>query len=191
MTFIQQHLRHWLTCVSSRKGTLESDESLSATFEIGVETIFNVDVLRVTHEQRAHTSLDGTLGILIAQAPESVLGSLPNLFKSYIEVNKKFRNALFGQGSKNTGVTAAEQARGASMKFFATCDSLLRSIAADEAVWQARLALLTIVSEEDLVVAGEQESVDILQPIGDLAVTSLAATSQGKHHMYHYCIHDI
>ncbi|KAK7694415.1 hypothetical protein QCA50_001601 [Cerrena zonata] len=177
-TFIQQHLRHWLDCVSSRKGTLESDETLTATFEVGVETLFNVDVLRVAHEQRVHTSLDETLGVLIVQAPETVLASIPYLFKSYIEVNKKFRNALFGQGSKNTGVTAAEQARGASIKFFATCDSLSRSVTESEAVWRTRLALLSIVNEEDLVVAGDQESMDILQPIGDLAVTSLAAASQ-------------
>ena len=177
--------------MSSRKGTLESDETLTTTFEIGVETIYNVDVLRVAHEQRAQTSLDETLGDLIAQTPETVLASLPYLFKSYIEVNKKFRNALFGQGSKNTGVTAAEQARGASMKFFASCDSVLRSVAESEAVWQARLALLSIVDEEDLVVAGDQESVSILQPIGDLAVTSLSAAEQGNLYTTRYYICDI
>ncbi|CAL1696498.1 unnamed protein product [Somion occarium] len=176
-SFMQHHLRHWLTCVSLQSGDLQDDEVLSSIYDIGVDTIFNVDVLRVAYEQQAQTSLDSSLAGLMSQVPSIVLICLPRLFKSYIDISKKHRSALFGQGSKNIGITAAEQARAASMRFFATCDGLLRSTTNEE-VWRTRLALLTIVDQEDLLSVSDDMSADVLRQIGELSIDSLSDAFQ-------------
>ncbi|KII93436.1 hypothetical protein PLICRDRAFT_35642 [Plicaturopsis crispa FD-325 SS-3] len=172
--FMKNHLSAWITCAQTHDASPYDFlwEDISVT---GVETIFNLDILR-----QSQSPLPFFEALVEAEKTQELtrytLSALPRLFSSAINALKKHRTALFGQGS-NQSVSGAsmEELRVASAKVLASCCVII-----DEAgdlgleAWSARAALLRIIETERLLNAKQHEAQEVLGRNRDLAIATLA-----------------
>lgn len=171
---MKNHLSAWITCAQTHDASPYDFlwEDISVT---GVETIFNLDILR-----QSQSPLPFFEALVEAEKTQELtrytLSALPRLFSSAINALKKHRTALFGQGS-NQSVSGAsmEELRVASAKVLASCCVII-----DEAgdlgleAWSARAALLRIIETERLLNAKQHEAQEVLGRNRDLAIATLA-----------------
>ena len=175
--FTQQHLQSWILCVNS--GDSSSALAPEDVYEAGVETIFNVDILRQTQD-RDDTVLSEPLSKAVASDYVPLCQILPRLLGTYIQVVRKHRAALFGQSSHQATGSSADQARIASLRFMATCDSISGKTSDVNVRWQTRVRLLQIVDAEGLYGATNDPVMEILRQSNEDAIHLLAEAIRGK-----------
>ncbi|TFK57438.1 hypothetical protein OE88DRAFT_1651155 [Heliocybe sulcata] len=152
--FVQSHLSNWLSCTGGCGSTTAEVPLLSSVYSVGIETLFNLDMLRNLMSVTPITSdaLFSNLLNLVKSSPETVTRNVPDLFLSYVQAIKRHRSADFGSGSSgqaNAGLVG--QIQGAGLRFFVACDVILRDSPEDSpAAWTARVRLLQIVEQEAL-----------------------------------------
>ena len=146
-------------------------------YNAGIDTIFNVDILRTELDG---SLIDGPINGLLGKAAISVVQSLPRLFSSYAELTRNNRGSLFGQGSKQEPGASLQQARRAGIKFFASCEAVLSETDETPLVWQTRLALLRTIDVQALYTVNDDAAGNALRRVGDTSVTALLKAMQGK-----------
>ena len=120
---------------------------LELIYNTGAETLFNLDILRHTHDAKSEDPIFLPLRA-ISTSDTKVLACLPRLFTSYVHVLQKHRGALFTQGSTQPSGTATEELKASGMCFFASCKSSLDVVVSDAQTWSIKLALLRLVNHE-------------------------------------------
>lgn len=148
----------------------------------GAETLFSVHALRSFQEQHAVASLEKALADIASTRPDIILRSLPRLLQSYGQAQTKHRASLYGQGSKQNSGSTTEQARSATIEFFAMCEALLSQIPENADVWKTRDSLLLVVEDEGFLSRIDQASTALLRRMAETAITSLASLPQGDIH---------
>lgn len=180
--FIQQHLQSWILCVISGDGY--SALAPEDVYEAGVETIFNVDILRQTQD-RDDTVLSEPLSKAVDSDSTPLCQILPRLLGTYIQVVRKHRAALFGQSSHQAAGSSADQARIASLRFIATCDSISGKTPDINVRWQTRVQLLQIMDAEGLYGATNDPVMEVLQQSKEDAIYLLAEAIRGEQRVFY------
>jgi hypothetical protein len=142
---------------------------------VGTETLFNIDTLRQVHD-------DGhPLFLALGKIPaEHVQPKLADIFLSFVRCTRRYRNALFGQSSTHTPVAVAEQLHDRCFSFFDSCQNLLGVPNPTIMAWQARLRLLTVVEEENLLSSSRTDDQTSLKTIVPLVLSVLESDCLGK-----------
>ena len=170
---MEQYLLSWLESISSES----IPSSLrSAVFHSGIETVFNVDILRASKQDNI---IDSNLASLSDVPPDSATKNLPRLLSAYAQNVRKYRSSLFGQGSNQAPGASLLAARQAGMRFFASCDSLCQKAAHTELAWETRLSLLRALDEEALYVMNDQDMESLLRTVGDQTISMLSTAIHG------------
>lgn len=169
--FIQRHLQLWFV--------LSSDHAPSAlqesVYNAGIETMFNVDTLRQVHNEDHPFFL-----ALQSITGELVQPMLPRIFSSFVQNTKKYRNALFAQGSGHTPAAVTKQVHEASFSFFDSCEVLFSAADLTPLMWEARLGLLTVVEEEHLFNSNQLEEQTSLKAAVPLILSVLKSEAAGN-----------
>ncbi len=131
-------------------------------------------------DQKSENTLLDTLFNSFAEHSTGFLKILPRFFSSYIQITRKYKSALFGQGSNQAPYASAEHARAAAVRFYALCDGHLSNLPESHDLWRARLALLDIVKSEDIFSSNDDTAVTVLRHTGDCATQSLILAIKGK-----------
>ncbi|KAG6911773.1 hypothetical protein DXG01_000019 [Tephrocybe rancida] len=161
VTFLQNFLPHWLELVSLQG----SDATLSdIIYDSGVETLFNLDVLRWTRDSRTENHLFEAITPVLTSNIE-VFAVLPRLFSSYIDSIKKHRGALVSQSSTQAPGAAKTEIQTQGMQFFASCLLLLDADENLHQTWSARVALLKVVDREGLFERSNVEAAILLDRV--------------------------
>lgn len=146
--FLHTHLHHWLES-AVLEISLETKSLLELIYNAGAETLFNLDILRHTHDSKSEDPLfDAMKAISILNT--RVLLCLPRLFTSYVHVLRKHRGALFSQGSNQRPGVATEELQASGMRFFVSCESLLNVVELDAQRWSIKVDLLHLVNHEGM-----------------------------------------
>ncbi|KAL0579816.1 hypothetical protein V5O48_002227 [Marasmius crinis-equi] len=161
--FIQEHLSSWTEVVSEKSNTMVRSA--------GLESLFNLDVLR-------DSKMEQLLFDHLAMLPsETVVPTLPILFTAYIQTGRKYRGALFGQ-SANRDSTPDFCAAG--FRFLSSCQTILSRSNSPVAVWTCRASLLDIVDRENLLSGGSApEHSAILRSVVNSALAELIPSEKG------------
>ncbi|KAI1797672.1 Urb2/Npa2 family-domain-containing protein [Ganoderma leucocontextum] len=175
--FLKKHLPCWLHLVSS-DGDMPT--IVSDVYDAGIETMFGLEILKQTAENKHASVLSEALENTSKDSPAVVLRSLPRLFASYVQNVKRHKGALFSQGSNQALGHITDEVQPAAMAFYATCNALART-RADDASWQCRVYLLEVVERETLLNSKDSEARMLLRRDGDLAVEALAAAWDERH----------
>ena len=170
-TFLQSHLYNWLHAVARDFGIHESLKS--GIIEGGIDMIFNLDVLRQSQDGNTESTLLQNLQILNKSHGKLVVETLPQIYLHYIHSLKKYRGTLFGQGSQHSGGTALDELHGAGVRFFVSCEGLLRDHDQTSRVWSTRISLLQIVNKENLFHRKESSTQVVLNQLLEISLTAL------------------
>ncbi|KAI0670121.1 Urb2/Npa2 family-domain-containing protein [Trametes maxima] len=171
--FLQKHLDVWLRVATrDNERTGVQPPLTSDVYDAGIDTIFGLDILRPSIDQKHDTALAGALERILGTESRTVLRPLPRLFASYVQTVKRHKGALFGQGSSQSSGQVADQVQVASMAFHAVCDALARS-GDDQEYWRCRVALLEVVERENLLSLKDEDAKTLLRQDGDIAVQAL------------------
>ncbi|KAJ7102157.1 Urb2/Npa2 family-domain-containing protein [Mycena belliarum] len=158
---------------------LSSDHAPSAlqesVYNAGIETMFNVDTLRQVHNEDHPFFL-----ALQSITGELVQPMLPRIFSSFVQNTKKYRNALFAQGSGHTPAAVTKQVHEASFSFFDSCEVLFSAADLTPLMWEARLGLLTVVEEEHLFNSNQLEEQTSLKAAVPLILSVLKSEAAGN-----------
>ncbi|EKM60878.1 uncharacterized protein PHACADRAFT_133752 [Phanerochaete carnosa HHB-10118-sp] len=174
LTQIVDSYRYSATNASNKKKNgLPPAFLCSDVYEAGVETMFNVDVLRQAQDRDDYPYVE-FLSSAITASPVAACHGLPRLFKAFIQVTRRHKAAIFGQSSHQAPGASADQARQASLKFFAMCDSLLSPVNEDEIRWETKTKLLRIMNSEGLYGANNESIDKVLSRIGEETIAGLA-----------------
>lgn len=129
------------------ESTPETKSLLDLIYNAGVETLFNLDILRHTHDAKSEDPIFNAVKA-ISTLDTKVLTCLPRLFTSYVHVLQKHRGALFSQASSQLPGAATEELQASGMHFLASCKSLLDVVESDAQTWSIKVALLRLVNHE-------------------------------------------
>ncbi|KAF8895057.1 Urb2/Npa2 family-domain-containing protein [Gymnopilus junonius] len=167
--FVQLYLRAWIHCIenvldmSFRKIMLEA----------GIETLLNLDILRQNLDLKGESTLLEMLHILITEDRDIVLKILPIIFTFYIDVLKKNRRALFGQGSQHHLGSSVVELHNTALRFFVSISSLIDDSHQDRQTWETRLALLQTIDRENIFSRQHVEAQVTVDQIIELALTCI------------------
>lgn len=179
--FLQSHLSDWLQCVSTVQIRLPSAlETL--ILDAGVETLFNLDILRQIHDLKADVALLEHLQTLLVAKQSLVLQSSPWLLVHYIRSIKKHRGALFSQGSQLGA--SLDEVHQSAMNFFISLENLTVGNDMDEEIWRARAELLEVLKSENIFNPKQREGVTALNNILGLAAGALHNAWKGTHYLF-------
>jgi len=170
-TFLQSHLHNWLHAVAKDFGI--HDPLKSGIIEAGIDTIFNLDILRQSQDGNTETALLQSLRTLNKSHGEIVMETLPQIYVHYIHSLKRHRGALFGQGSQHSGGTALDELHDAGVGFFVSCEAMLRDHDQTSRVWATRIALLQIVNQENLFHRKQLTTQVVLNQLLETSLTAL------------------
>ncbi|KAG6866798.1 hypothetical protein C0991_008734 [Blastosporella zonata] len=146
LAFLQNFLPQWLELVTRPS----ADAALaSVVYDTGIETMFNLDVLRRARDSRTENDLFESIAPVLASNIE-VYTVLPHLFASFVESIRKNRGALVSQSSTQVPGASNTEIQMQGMQFFASCLSLLDVHETSSQAWSARVALLKVVDKESL-----------------------------------------
>jgi len=163
----------------------EGHNAGSAFLAAGTDTVFNLDVLRHTHESKADNLLVSHLRAILDENKPLIYEFIPILFVQYVKALNRYRGAIFSQGSHTPPGAVLEHIRQSTMNFF----TLLLALVVDgsgsdgqyeKSAWQTRLALLRTVDQENLfsqMQAGSQVTMD---KILELVLSDLTDGWKGK-----------
>ncbi|KAI0374393.1 hypothetical protein BV20DRAFT_977085 [Pilatotrama ljubarskyi] len=179
--FLQKHLESWLQATTRySEGEAVHSPLASDIYDAGIETIFGLDILKPSADQKHESALADALERTLKVSPEIVLRPLPRLFASYVHTLKRHKGALFGQGSSQAPGQTADQLQVAAMAFYAACCALTQA-GADDLSWSCRVALLGVVEREHLVNPKDDNAKARLRRDGDMAVEALTAAWDEQH----------
>lgn len=174
---MQSHLYHWLYAIAKDFGIHESLKA--GTVEAGIDTIFNLDILRHSQDGNTEFALLEHLRTLNKSQGELVTQTLPQIYDRYIQSLKKYRGALFSQGSQHYEVTALDELHVAGVRFFISCEGMLRDHDETCPVWATRIALLQIVNKENLFHRKQPDTQVVLDQLLQSSLTALNDSWQG------------
>ena len=103
--------------------------------------------------------------------------SLPQIYGHYIHSLKKYRGALFGQGSLHSEGT--DELHGAGVRFFVACEGMLRDHDQTSRVWAIRISLLQIVNQENLFHRDQSDTQVVLNQLLQASLTALDDSWKG------------
>ncbi|KAF8649798.1 hypothetical protein AX16_005564 [Volvariella volvacea WC 439] len=176
--FINSHLSTWLTFILSAP----RDKLYEDVYEVGVDTLYNVDSLR--QPQDFHEG--GTFFIKListCSTSEQLFGALPRLFCSFVHATKRHRGSVYGQGS-NSSNTAVEDASVAAVHFLSSCLHALDTISNILAAWTARLELLKVAERENVLQSNFSAVNILLSQITALIMDTLSNSSPDTQREY-------
>ena len=159
------------------------------TFSAGVDTLFNVDILRSLDDHKCDAALKDAIDRALLSSRGAVLRVLPRLFASFVHSVKKNRSTLYGQGSSAIPGHAAVRAQIDGLAFYALCEASISGSPKLDGplVWDTRIALLKTVDSESLYDASDANSIQVLRSSGNAAVGVLTSSRSGN--VPHICIH--
>ncbi|KAK0505923.1 Urb2/Npa2 family-domain-containing protein, partial [Armillaria luteobubalina] len=171
-TFTQMYLRDWMSYTTSITATSVLGENIYAA---GVEILFCLDILRqsVDSEITFFEALEGV------DMP-SLLGNLPRLFRSFVTSVKRFRGALFGQGSSRQSTGGVEEARTVGMRFFISSQPLLNVSGLEVGAWTAQVELLKVINDEALFSNSQRDFEGVFTKIIEDAISVLSTASSAE-----------
>ena len=170
-TFLQSHLYNWLHAVAKDFGIYESLKG--GIVDAGIDTIFNLDILRQSQDGDTGSALLQNLQTLNKSHSEIVMESLPQIYAHYIHSLKKHRGALFGQGPLHSERKALDELHGAGVRFFVSCEGMLRDHDQTSRVWATRITLLQIVNQENLFHRNRPDTQIVLNQLLETSLTAL------------------
>lgn len=176
-TFLQSHLYNWLLVVTKDFNIYQSLKT--DITEAGIDTIFNLDILRQSQDGNTESALLQNLRTLNRTHAELVIEALPQIYIHYIHSLKKYRGALFGQGSQHSGGTALDELHGSGVRFFVSCEGMLREHSQTSRVWAIRIALLEIVNQENLFHRKQPDTQVVLNQLLETSLTALCDSWKG------------
>ncbi|KAK0465330.1 Urb2/Npa2 family-domain-containing protein [Desarmillaria tabescens] len=168
-TFTQMYLGDWMTYISTDVAASILGENI---YTAGVEILFSLDILR--------QSVDGDLTlfeVLEGVNMSSLLVNLPRLFRSFVTSVKRFRGALFGQGSSRQSIGGIEEVRSAGMHFFISSQPLLNASGLEVEAWTAQVELLKVINEEALFTGSQRDLEGIFTKVIENAISVLSTAS--------------
>jgi hypothetical protein len=164
------HFRSWIKCISNTPSPA-TDSILLA----GVETLFNLDILRSIQDTKdpfSEIPLFHTLSALSQSDRHTTLESLPKLLSHYVAALRKYKGSIFS-GSSGPNQQKPD-INSAALDFFAFSQSLLDSEDRDSHTWSIACRLLKVVEEEHLHFTREDTSGSVLLAKSiELALTGL------------------
>ena len=99
--------------------------------------------------------------------------TLPQIYVHYIHSIKKHRGALFSQGPLHSEKTALDELHGACVRFFVSCEGILRDHDQTSRVWTTRITLLQIVNQENLFHRNQPGTQVVLNQLLETSLTAL------------------
>jgi len=153
--------------------------------DAGLETLFNLDVLRQSYDPKTEHPLLEHLRKLLLIERDNTLIILPKLCANYIISIKKHRGALFGQGSQSQPEAALAEFHEAGLRFFILLLSLVNYTHRDTLTWKTRLSLLQIVDQENLFDRHQVEAQMTFNQIIDLIIVALNDAWKGEQYRYY------
>ncbi|KAL1952185.1 hypothetical protein VTO73DRAFT_1334 [Trametes versicolor] len=179
--FLQKHLDSWLQVTARNSSGGGVQPSLASdVYDAGIETIFGLDILKPAVDQKHEAALTESLERTLKNLPGTVLRMLPRVFASYVQMVKRHKGALFGQGSSQAPGHTAEQLQIAAMVFY-SCSAALACVGEDDASWQCRVALLEVVERENLFSPKDDDARAQLRLDGDAAADALSTAFDDQH----------
>jgi hypothetical protein len=175
--FLQSHLFNWLHAVAKDFGIHESLKD--GIVDAGIDTLFNLDVLRQSQDGNTESALLQNLRTLNKSHGEIVIESLPQIYGHYIHSLKKHRGALFGQGPLHSEGTASDEFLSAGVRFFVACEGILRDQDQTSRVWAIRISLLQIVNQENLFHRNQPDTQVALNQLIETSLTALDDSWEG------------
>lgn len=175
----------------SQQDDKHNDSQLSPLLDIysaGIDTLFNVDILRSLDDHKCDAALKGALDRALLASRGAALRVLPRLFASFVQSLKRSRNTLYGQGS-NAGLShAAVQVQVDGLAFYALCEATIAGSPHSDgpSTWDTRIALLKTVDNESLYHASDADSNRVLRSSGNAAIKILTSSRNGN--VAHVCI---
>jgi hypothetical protein len=163
----------------------EGQDARSASLAAGIDTVFNLDVLRHTHESKADNLLVSHLGAIVDENKSLIYEFIAILFVQYVKALNRHRGAIFSQGSHSQPGAVLEHIRQSAMNFF----TLLWALVVDgsggggqyeKSAWQTRLALLRTVDQENLFSQKQAGSQVTMDEILELVLSGLNDGWKGK-----------
>lgn len=170
-TFLQSHLSNWLHAIAKDFGIHESLKT--AIIEAGIDTIFNLDILRQSQDGNSESALLQNLRTLNKSHGKLIMETLPQIYLYHVHSLKRHRGALFGQGSQHSGGTALDELHAAGVRFFVSCEGMLRDHDQTSQVWATRITLLQIVNAENLFHRKQLETQVVLNQLLETSLTAL------------------
>ncbi|EMD41711.1 hypothetical protein CERSUDRAFT_128752 [Gelatoporia subvermispora B] len=180
--FLKTHLLPWLRCVYLKAGPSDFDQGLKTdVFSAGIETVFNLDILRQAGELYCDNALKEALARATSGTAQETLSVIPRLLQAFVHAIKRHRGALFSQGSHQAPADTARQVQASGMAFFSLCNSLLGSSDDNLQSWQMRIDLLSVVQAENLYYTEDEPAAGVLRQSGKLAMDALKQAWQKEH----------
>lgn len=176
-TFLQSHLYNWLHAVGKDFGIHECLKD--AIVDAGIDTIFNLDILRQIQDGNTESSLLQNLRTLNKSHGEIVMESLPQIYGHYIHSLKRHRGSLFGQAPLQFEGTAFNELHAAGVRFFVACEGMLRDHDQTSRVWAIRITLLQIVYQENVFHRNQPDTQVVLNQLLETSLTALDDSWKG------------
>lgn len=196
--FLQTFFSDWLRILaqnSSSPTKLPPAHShlLQNIYEVGTDTLFNLDILRHFSGNRSvdqSATLFDHFHTTNSEASYALL-VMPRLFLSYVQVLKRHRGAIFNQSSHIDAATMTGEINAASMKFLANCEAVLNGWTIDNVVgggdiWKTRLGLLETVLDEKLFGIRQDDAATVLNKIIEDAIEALSRSWKSR--CLHTCV---
>ena len=152
---------------------------LGLLYAAGIDTLFNLDLLRQTRDSKAEDPFFGA--IKTSTSNEHFLTCLPHIFASYVHVIRKSRSALFGQGFNQSIGTPAEQLQAFGMQSWTSCHSLLDDVRSNVKTWPIKISLLRLVHQESLYNRNLMNQLQALNDLVESAVELLGDRCDGDY----------
>lgn len=176
---MQSYLKLWIQSLALN-GIQDEKLLKNAVLEAGVDTLFNLEILRQSQDSKAGNPLIEQLRTLVQADRNSVFRIIHDLFAYYISATKKNRGALFSQGSQSQPGAALEQFHEAGLRFFMALFSLVDNAHQDQRTWGTRLALLNTIDTENLFDRTQIEAQTTFNEILELVIVALNDAWQGE-----------
>lgn len=152
-----------------------------AVYDVGTDIIFNVESLKASLD-RDDDTLFSALKDVIVQAP-LMMQLLPRLYRSYIQVLKTNKHALFDQGSSRLTPGVAQKVAAEALAFYASCRSLLDPLEVDRVNASTRVALLSLIQEDKMYLPSQLDAEITLKKDVEIAIAQLQT---GEYYPYIY-----
>lgn len=151
------------------------------TYEAGIDTILNLDILRQARDSKSENMLFDAIATILS-SNTTILITLPRILASYVQAVKKYRGSLFGQGSNQLPGATFDESNASGMRFFTACNSLLDHAGPTSQTWSTRVHLLSLVDRENIFARGQLDALLALNQNVELALNTLEDTQNGKRH---------
>lgn len=152
---------------------------LEQIYTAGVETIFNTDTLRQLSSPESVNPLFEPLEQFNKSKSAMLLLIMPRLFSSFLYIIKKHRSALFPQVQSQPSGASWGNLRAAGMRFYASCQDLLKHSNLVAESWTTRASLLALVEEENLFTQTPGVA-EVLRKDVKLALRALNSDTDGE-----------